>query len=199
MLRGHLNELNDFARTSRTDLEAARTQVRQDAERLREQHAALDRAKDEHRLAVTAFRQQLIEWQGTVADMRRLLSSSENRLDAKTVAATEAASAAADATRQLAEETDRLRREREELTPAVPRWSGTSPTCASGTARSSANSRRRTRRATTRPTSSCTSQVTRRAATGRERALDSTRSLPVAARSPVSKNSNRATGNSANC
>lgn len=115
MLRGHLTELNEFARTSRTDLEAARTQVRADADRLREQQEALDRAKDEHRLAVTAFRQQLIEWQGTVADMRRLLSTSENRLEAKTVAATEAATAAADASRQLAEETDRLRREREEL------------------------------------------------------------------------------------
>ncbi len=114
-LRGHLTELNEFARTSRTGLEAARAQVRADAERLREQHEALDRAKDEHRLAVTAFRQQLIEWQGTVADMRRLLSSSENRIEAKTVAATEAATAAADATRQLVEETERLRREREEL------------------------------------------------------------------------------------
>jgi chromosome segregation ATPase len=116
MLRGHLTELNEFARTSRADLEAARAQVQQDAERLRERHEVLDRAKDEHRLAVAAFRQQLIEWQGTVAEMRRLLSTSENRLDAKTAAATEAATAAADATRQLAEETDRLRREREELT-----------------------------------------------------------------------------------
>ncbi|MDY3554503.1 hypothetical protein R5W24_003627 [Gemmata sp. JC717] len=115
MLRGHLNELNEFARTSRTDLEAARAQVREEAERLREKNEALDRARDEHRLAVTAFRQQLIEWQGTVADMRRLLSSSENRLDAKQAAAAEAATAANDAAKQLAEETDRLRREREEL------------------------------------------------------------------------------------
>jgi chromosome segregation ATPase len=114
-LRGHLAELNDFARTGRADLEAARAQVRADAERLRDQHAALDRAKDEHRLAVAAFRQQIVEWQGTVADMRRLLASGETRIEAKTVAATEAATAAADASRQLAEETDRLRREREEL------------------------------------------------------------------------------------
>ena len=115
MLRGHLTELHEFARTSRDGLDTARAQLRQDAERLREQHAALDRAKDEHRLAVTAYRQQLIEWQGTVADMRRLLSTSENRLDAKHAAAASAATAAADATRELAEETDRLRREREEL------------------------------------------------------------------------------------
>ncbi len=116
MLRGHLNELNEFARTSRTDLEAARAQIREESERLREKNEELDRAKDEHRLAVTAFRQQLIEWQGTVAEMRRLLSSSETRLDAKQAAAAEAATAAADATQKLAEETDRLRREREEFT-----------------------------------------------------------------------------------
>lgn len=116
MLRGHLTELHEFARTSRADLESARTQLRAEAERLREQHETLDRAKDEHRLAVTAFRQQLIEWQGTVAEIRRQLASSETRIEAKTVAATEAATAAADASRQLAEETDRLRREREELT-----------------------------------------------------------------------------------
>lgn len=115
MLRGHLNELNQFARTSREDLEAARVQVREEAERLRERTEALERARDEHRLAVAAFRQQIIEWQGTVADMRRLLSSSENRLDAKQAAATEAATAATDAVRQLAEETDRLRKEREQL------------------------------------------------------------------------------------
>lgn len=115
MLRGHLNELHEFARTGRADLEAARVQVQQEAERLRERHAELDRARDEHRASVAAFRQQIIEWQGTVADIRRQLASSETRIDAKQTAATEAASAAADATRRLVEEGDKLRREREEL------------------------------------------------------------------------------------
>lgn len=115
MLRGHLNELHEFARTGRADLEAARAQIQQEADRLRERHAELDRARDEHRAAVAAFRQQIIEWQGTVADIRRQLASSETRIDAKQTAATEAASAAADATRRLVEEGDKLRREREEL------------------------------------------------------------------------------------
>ncbi len=116
MLRGHLSELNEFARLSRTDLETARTQLQAEAERIRQQHELLERAKDEHRVAVSAFRQQIIEWQGTIAEIRRQLTASETRLEAKAVAATEAATAAADATRQLAEETERLRREREELT-----------------------------------------------------------------------------------
>jgi chromosome segregation ATPase len=116
MLRGHLSELNEFARLSRADLETARTQLQAEAERIRQQHELLERAKDEHRVAVSAFRQQIIEWQGTIAEIRRQLAASETRLEAKAVAATEAATAAADATRQLAEETERLRREREELT-----------------------------------------------------------------------------------
>ncbi|MCE9564384.1 MAG: hypothetical protein K8U57_20295 [Planctomycetes bacterium] len=113
MLRGHLSELNDFARLSREDLAAIRAQVRQEADRLREQEEALNRAKAEHRLAVTAFRQQLIDWQGQVGDMKRTLATSESRLDAKQ-AAVETATKQADATTvQLAEQAEQLRRERE--------------------------------------------------------------------------------------
>ncbi len=113
MLRGHLTELHDFARLSREDLAAIRTQVRQEAERLREQEELLNRAKGEHRLAVTAFRQQLIDWQGQVGEMKRTLASSETRLDAKQ-AAVETATKQADATTvQLAEQAEQLRRERE--------------------------------------------------------------------------------------
>jgi chromosome segregation ATPase len=113
MLRGHLTELHDFARLSREDLAAIRTQVRQEADRLREQEETLNRAKAEHRLAVTAFRQQLIDWQGQVADMKRTLASSESRLDARQ-AAVEAATKQVDATTvQLAEQAEQLRKERE--------------------------------------------------------------------------------------
>jgi hypothetical protein len=113
MLRGHLTELHDFARLSREDLAAIRTQVRQEADRLREQEEALNRAKAEHRLSVSAFRQQLIDWQGQVADMKRTLASSESRLDARQ-AAVEAATKQVDATTvQLAEQAEQLRRERD--------------------------------------------------------------------------------------
>ncbi|VTT96696.1 serine threonine protein kinase-like protein : [Gemmataceae bacterium] len=113
MLRGHLTELHDFARLSREDLAAIRAQVRQEAERLREQEEALNRAKAEHRLAVTAFRQQLIDWQGQVGDMKRTLASSESRIDAKQAAAETAAKQADAVTVQLAEQAEQLRRERE--------------------------------------------------------------------------------------
>ncbi|QDU20097.1 hypothetical protein [Urbifossiella limnaea] len=114
-LRGHLAELNDFARQSRDDLEAVRVQVRADAERLRDQEATLDRARAEHRLAVTGFRQQLVDWQARVAEMRRLLQQGETRLDARQAAVDQAARDAEAATVQLAEEAERLRRERDEV------------------------------------------------------------------------------------
>src|SRR5207247_9042030 len=39
-----------------------------------------DLARDEHRLAVASFRQQLIEWQGQVTEMKGLLAQGETRL-----------------------------------------------------------------------------------------------------------------------
>jgi hypothetical protein len=112
-LRGHLTELHDFARLSREDLTAIRAQVRQEADRLRDQEEGLNRAKAEHRLAVAAFRQQLVDWQAQVADIRRVVAGSESRLDAREQAVEAAARQADAATAQLAEEADRLRRERE--------------------------------------------------------------------------------------
>jgi len=113
MLRGHLTELHDYARVSRDDLEAIRAQVREEADRLREREEQLNRAKAEHRLAVSAFRQQLIEWQGQVAEMKRTLTQSESRLDARQAAVDEAAKQVDETTHQLAEQAEQLRRERD--------------------------------------------------------------------------------------
>ena len=63
-LREHLAEVHAYARQSRDDLEPPAQQVQAEAERVRQQELALHVARDEHRLAVAAFRQQLIEWQG---------------------------------------------------------------------------------------------------------------------------------------
>jgi chromosome segregation ATPase len=114
-LRGHLAELSDFARQGRDDLDAVRAQVRAEADRLREQEATLDRARTEHRLAVTAFRQQVVDWQGKIAEMKRGLSTSETRLEAKQQAVDQATRQIDATSQQLAEETDRLRRERGEV------------------------------------------------------------------------------------
>jgi trichohyalin len=113
MLRGHLNELHDYARVSREDLDAIRAQVREEADRLRSQEDLLNRARAEHRVAVSAFRQQLIDWQGQVTEMKRTLTSSESRLEARKAAVEEAVKQADATTLQLAEQAEQLRRERD--------------------------------------------------------------------------------------
>ncbi len=80
-LRGHLAEIHGYTRQSREDLEMLQAQVRSEAERVREQEIRLHRERDEHRLAVAAFRQQLIDWQGHVEDLKRSLARGETRLE----------------------------------------------------------------------------------------------------------------------
>ena len=113
VLRGHLAELGDFARQSRGDLDDVRAQVRAEADRLQAQAADLDRAKAEHRLAVTAFRQQLVDWQARVGEIKRTLTGSESRLEARAAAVDEAARQVDATTQHLAEQADQLRRDRD--------------------------------------------------------------------------------------
>lgn len=69
-LKNHVAELHDYARQSYEDLESLRTQVVSETERLREQQSGLAKARNDHRHTVTAFRQQLIDWQGKISDMK---------------------------------------------------------------------------------------------------------------------------------
>jgi chromosome segregation ATPase len=81
--RGHLSELHNYARQSQEELQVLRAQVQAESEQLRQQELGLQRARSEHRLAVTAFRQQLIEWQGRVTEMRQVLAQDGTRLERK--------------------------------------------------------------------------------------------------------------------
>jgi chromosome segregation ATPase len=110
-LRGHLGELHEFARQGQDDLETVQSRIRAEAERLREQEAAINRARAEHRLAVTAFRQQLLEWQGRVADMRRVMADDGTRLERKEAAVSAAA-------RQVDETAEQLKRQAADLQAA---------------------------------------------------------------------------------
>jgi hypothetical protein len=101
-LRGHLGELHDYARQGQEDLEAVQARVRAEADRLREQEALISKARSEHRLAVTAFRQQLLEWQGRVADMRRVLADDGTRLERKQAEVSAAAKQVDQTAQQLA-------------------------------------------------------------------------------------------------
>jgi DNA repair exonuclease SbcCD ATPase subunit len=107
-LREHLGELHAYAREARADLEALRAQGQAEAERVRQQVLDLHRERDEHRLAVAAFRQQLIDWQAQVADMKRSLAHGETRLERR-LAEVDAQARQVDATSaRLAQQAEQL-------------------------------------------------------------------------------------------
>jgi hypothetical protein len=115
VLRGHLAELHEFAKRGRDDLEAVRAAIRAESERLGEQASALDRARAEHRLAVTEFRQQLVEWQGKVGEIRQALARGESRIETKHAEVAETARQAEATSLHIAEQVELLRRERAEV------------------------------------------------------------------------------------
>ena len=110
-LREHLDELHAYARDARADLEALRTQVQAEAERVRQQEVALHRERDEHRLAVAAFRQQLIDWQAQVADMKRSLARGETRLERRLAEVDEQARQVDATTARLAQQAEQLQQQ----------------------------------------------------------------------------------------
>jgi chromosome segregation ATPase len=108
VLRGHLGELHTFASQTREELDAQRAELRAEADRLREREQAMEKARGEHRLAVTDFRQQLLDWQAKIADLKLTLSRGETRLDARQ-AETDAI------TLELARQAEELRHERQRV------------------------------------------------------------------------------------
>jgi hypothetical protein len=107
-LRDHLVALHSYAEQSHEDIEAMRSQVLLEAEQVQQQRVALHRAREEHRLAVAAFRQQLIEWQGQVADMKRTLAHGEVRLERRQAQVNEEARRIDATSHRLAEQADQL-------------------------------------------------------------------------------------------
>jgi uncharacterized phage infection (PIP) family protein YhgE len=107
-LREHLAELHAYAHQSQEDTEAFRTQVRVEAEQVQQQRLAVQRAREEHRLAVAAFRQQLIEWHGQIADMKRTLATGETRLERRQAQVNEQARQIDATSARLAEQAEQL-------------------------------------------------------------------------------------------
>jgi len=97
VLRGQLAELHSYASQTRETLDSVRTELRTEADQLREREATIERSRAEHRLAVAEFRQQLLDWQARVGDLKSTLTRSESRIESKQ-AALEAATKQADQT-----------------------------------------------------------------------------------------------------
>jgi chromosome segregation ATPase len=107
-LKEHIQEVHAYAGQCQEDLEAVRRQVQGEGERLQEREQALRKAQDEQRLAVAAFRQQLLAWQGQLAEMKRLLAQGETRLERRHAQVAEQA-------RHVDAESVRLARQAEQL------------------------------------------------------------------------------------
>ena len=88
LLRGQVGELHAFAGQTRGELEQVRAELRAEADRLTAREA-------DHRLAVGEFRQQLLTWQATIADLKQSLGKRETTADARQAAAAEASAALA--------------------------------------------------------------------------------------------------------
>jgi chromosome segregation ATPase len=107
-LRGQLEELRRFAQSGRAELERER-------ERLRERDRALENARDEHRHAVSSFRQELHDWQASLADLREAVGRGESVIDGKRADLDDYARKAEEQARDL----DRRERELHEARRAV--------------------------------------------------------------------------------
>ena len=115
VLRGHLAELHTYAAQTRAEVDAARAELRADADRLRDREQALEAARAEHRLAVAEFRQQLLDWQARVGELRQTMSRGESRLDARQAEVTAAARQTDEAVLELARQTEALQLERQQV------------------------------------------------------------------------------------
>jgi hypothetical protein len=107
-LRSHMAEVHAYTRHGREDLELIRAQVRAEAERVRQQEAALHHDRDEHRLAVAEFRQQLIDWQGQVDELKRALARGESRLERKQAEVDRQVRAVDETSQRLARQAEQL-------------------------------------------------------------------------------------------
>jgi chromosome segregation ATPase len=114
-LRSHVTELHGYAKASREDLDSWRGQVRTQADEVQRQQQVLHQAREDHRLAVAAFRQQLIEWQGQVAELKRTLAQGETRLSRRQAAVDEQVRRMDAASLVLAEQAEVLQVQEKEM------------------------------------------------------------------------------------
>lgn len=114
-LRDHLAELHSYVHACQDDLDQLRGRIQKDEAGLQNHEQALRHSQEEHRLAVVAFRQQLISWQGQIGDMKRLLASDETRLERKEAQVAEQVKELDETTEKLARQAEELQERQEEV------------------------------------------------------------------------------------
>lgn len=112
VLRGQLSELQLYAKQTREELDAARANLREESERIRLREEELERTRAEQRVAVTGFRQQLVEWQAKVGELRQGMGQSESRVEQKQAELEALAEQTRTANEEIAKQATELRQER---------------------------------------------------------------------------------------
>jgi chromosome segregation ATPase len=114
-LGNHLSEIHQYVRQCQDELEQLRGRLQGDLDKLQEQEQTLRRSQDEHRLAMVAFRQQLIDWQGQIAELKRLLSRDSTRLERKQAQVDERAKEMEAQSQRLAEHAEELQEQERDV------------------------------------------------------------------------------------
>ncbi len=114
-LRSHLGEIHQYVRACQDELEQVRSRLQGDLDKLQEQEQTLRRSQDEHRLAMAGFRQQLIEWQGQISELKNLLAHDETRLERRQAQVDEKARTIEVETQRLAQHAEELQEQEREV------------------------------------------------------------------------------------
>jgi uncharacterized phage infection (PIP) family protein YhgE len=114
-LREHLAELHTYANQAQEDLEKLRAQVRFEAEQLRQHEMFLHRAREDQRLAVASFRQQLIDYQGQLAEMKLTLVQGESRLERRQAEVNKAAQQIDATSARLAKQAEQIQEQERDV------------------------------------------------------------------------------------
>jgi len=114
-LRNHLSEIHAYVRQCQDEMEQLRGRLQGDLDKLIDQEQTLRRNQDEHRLAMAAFRQQMIDWQGQITDLKRLLARDETRLERKQARAEERAKEIDVQSQKLAQHAEVVQQQEQEV------------------------------------------------------------------------------------
>jgi peptidoglycan hydrolase CwlO-like protein len=121
-LRDHVGEIHKYVRQCQEELDELRDKLQADVRALAEQEQTLRRGHDEHRVALVAFRQQLIDWQAQIVDLKRQLARGSNKLERRQAEMDQQVKDIDAAAKRLAQQSESLgqqqqavAREREEL------------------------------------------------------------------------------------
>jgi uncharacterized phage infection (PIP) family protein YhgE len=114
-LQGHLTEVHQYVTQCHDELERLRARVQVDVDQLEQQEQALRQRHDEHRLTMVAFRQQLIDWQAQITDIKRALAQDGTRLERRHAQVEEKAKEINATSERLAQQAEALQEQQREV------------------------------------------------------------------------------------